>query len=294
MRMMKRIALVFVACIICSTLFSEQASGGTNAFDANGKKTGYWIITGAIKPTKGYKPEQVIEEGNYETNKKMGLWKRYYPNGKLLSEITYSNNVPKGPYKTYYQTGKVEEQGNWSFNKNIGDFRRYHPNGILSQEFTFNENGIRNGHQKYYHENGQLELEVTVKNGKEEGTLKRYYANGDVKEVKQFNEGTMTSGSIKTYAMKKPEVVVQETPAVPVKVTKVVTNDRPNVSVFNETGKNTLYNKSRQVSQTGYFKKGRLWNGRWYKYDSNGLLEAIEVYKDGKFVGHAPIDESSR
>ncbi|NNC82708.1 MAG: toxin-antitoxin system YwqK family antitoxin [Flavobacteriales bacterium] len=280
--------------MMCISTMVGQASEATNALDAEGRKTGYWIITGSVRPTKGYAPEQVIEEGNYEANKKTGLWKRYYPNGKLLSEITYANNIPNGPYKTYYETGIPEEVGNWRFNKNTGDFKRYHPNGNLSQKFTFSENGIRNGQQLYYHENGQVELEVQINNGKEEGTLKRYYANGDLKETKEFNGGKMTEGSIKTYTMKKPEVVVKETPAVPVKRTQVVKNDTPNISVFKQTGNNTLYNKDRQISQSGYFKNGRLWNGKWYRYDRNGLLETIEVYKDGKLIGHAPIDEDMK
>jgi antitoxin component YwqK of YwqJK toxin-antitoxin module len=291
---MKRISIVLSAFMVCSLLYSEQANDITNSVDAEGKRIGYWIITGAIKPTQGFKPEQVIEEGAYISNKKNGLWKRYYPNGKLISEITYANNVPNGPYKTYYKTGILEEQGNWSFNKNIGEFKRYHPNGIISQEFKFNNSGIRNGLQKYYHENGQIELEVSITNGKEEGLLKRYYPNGDIKETKQFEGGSMASGSINTYAMKKPYVKVDETPAVPIRTTKTVDNDIPNVAVFKDTGNNTLYNRDRQVTQSGYFKNGRLWNGKWNKYDSNGLLESIEVYKEGKFIGNAPLEEGLR
>jgi antitoxin component YwqK of YwqJK toxin-antitoxin module len=292
--MMKRISGFFFALLICFCTMAGQASESTNSTDAEGRRIGYWIITGSIKPTKGYRAEQVIEEGRYEASKKTGLWKRYYPNGKLLSEITYVNNIPNGPYKTYYDSGVKEEEGNWTFNKNTGDFKRYHPNGQVSQEFTFNSNGIRDGHQKYYHENGQVELEVQISNGKEEGTLKRYYANGDVKETKDFNGGKMNEGSIRTYAMKKPEVKVKETAAVPEKKTVVVKEDKPNISVFKETGNNTLYNKNRQVSQSGYFKNGRLWDGKWYRYDNNGLLEAIEVYKQGKLIGYAPIEEGMR
>lgn len=291
MRMMRRSVLIIWTIFLGISVFAEQSSDELNALDDQGRKTGYWIIDGNLRPTKGYTPEQVIEEGNYQANKKQGLWKRYFPNGKILSEITYDRNIPNGPYKTYYPTGKLEEQGNWSFNKNTGDFKRFHPNGQVSQDFTFNDNGIRNGVQKYYHENGQLELEVDIVMGKEEGTLKRYYANGDLKETKEFKSGTMDAGSINTYAMKKPKVVVEESPSVPKKSSTVVKADKPNISVFNQTGNNTLYNKDRQVSQTGYFKGGRLWNGKWYRYDRNGILESIEVYKEGRFIGHAPVQE---
>lgn len=288
---MRSLLLFCFAIFLGLSAFAEQSSDALNALDDQGRKTGYWIISGAIKPTKGYTPEKVIEEGSFEANKKQGLWKRYYPNGKLLSEITYSSNIPNGPYKTYYKTGVMEEQGNWSFNKNIGSFKRFHPNGKTAQDFTFNEHGVRNGDQRYFHENGQIELEVSIIQGKEEGVMKRYYANGDLKETKEFNGGMMNDGSTRDYAMKKPKVGVEESPAVAVKKSTIVKNDKPNISVFNETGNNTLYNKDRQVSQTGYFRNGRLWNGRWLRYDRNGLLEAIEIYKLGKFIGHAPLPE---
>ena len=88
-----------------------------------------------------------------------------------------------------------------------------------------------------------------------------------------------------------PAVKLKETPAVSEKSSPIVKEDKPNIHVFKDTGKNTLYNKDLQVSQSGYFKNGRLWIGRWYRYDNNGILESIEVYKDGKLAGYAPFEE---
>lgn len=283
---------IFILLLCCSLISVEaQSSDALNAMDENGRRTGYWVINGSMKPTQGFSPEQVIEEGNYTASKKQGLWKRYYPSGVLQSEITYASSIPNGPYKTYYTDGVIEEVGNWKFNKNIGSFKRFHPNGKTSQAFEFSDNGLRNGEQKYFHENGVVELEVRVVNGKENGRMTRYFANGEIKEVKDFNEGVMADGTLHTYSMKKPKVTVKETPAVTEKVAPIVKEDKPNIAVFKATGKNTLYNKDLQVSQIGYFKNGRLWNGRWNKYDSNGILEAIEVYKDGKFAGHALLED---
>jgi len=256
-----------------------------------GLKTGYWKVTGAIKPTKGYTADKLIEEGTYRANKKEGVWMKYYPNGKLMSRIEYIKNIPNGHYQTYYQSGKLEEEGNWTNSRNTGTFKRFHPNGQVSQEFVFADNGRRNGPQKYYHENGQVELQVSIVNGQEDGEMKRFYPNGDLKETKSFNAGKVDPASIKKHAPKKPIVEVKETPAVPVKQTTVVKEDKPNIAVFKATGNNTLYNKNRQISQTGYFKKGRLFAGKWYKYSKDGILESIEIYKRGKFIGHAQMEE---
>ncbi len=295
--MIRRVGILIFSFLLSVNLSAAQSAPSgeeMNLMDANGKKTGFWMVTGAVRPTKGYRADQLIEEGNYVANKKEGLWKKYYPNGKLLSEIEYIKNIPNGRYKTYYPSGQLEEEGNWKMSRNTGDFKRFHPNGKVSQQFTFADSGKRTGVQKYFHENGALELEVSVENGQENGDMKRYYANGDIKEIKTFTNGKMNEGSQKTFAEKKPTVVVEETLAVPVKVTKVVKEDKPNISVFKATGNNTLYNKNRMISQTGYFKNGKLYDGKWYKYTKDGILDAIEIYKKGKFIGHAVIDETDR
>jgi antitoxin component YwqK of YwqJK toxin-antitoxin module len=289
---MKYIFSLILMLVLAYSASANPGIEGINSLDGQGRRTGYWIINGSMKPTPGFSTEQIIEEGNYLANKKQGLWKRYYATGKLQSEITYKNNIPNGPYSTYYPTGILEERGDWSYNKNIGNFERYHPNGVKSQAFIFDNSGVRNGPQYYYHENGKTELEVAIVNGREEGIMKRYYANGDLKETKGFSGGKLNDGSIKAYTMVAKNVVLDEDNGVTEKHSLTSAEDKPNLALFKATGDNILYNKDRLISQKGYFKNGRLWNGRWYRYDSNGLLEQIEVYKNGKFLGLAPLEES--
>lgn len=290
--MKKCISSLFMLLFLAISVSSLASAEDVNALDAQGRRTGYWIIKGSMKPTQGYATDQVIEEGGYEANKKQGLWKRYHTNGKLQSEITYQNNIPNGPYNTYYKTGILEERGTWSYNKNIDDFERFHPNGVRSQAFYFDKNGVRNGTQYYYHENGKQELVVDIVNGREEGVMKRYYPNGDLKETKEFIGGKMNEATVKTFKMVAENVVLEEHVAVEPKPSPVVKEDKPNLSLFKATGDNILYNKDKLISQKGYFKNGRLWNGRWYRYDDNGILEQIEVYKSGKLVGYAPLEEA--
>jgi len=276
--------------------YSNGEENITNAFDENGRRTGYWIIDGSIKATPGYDANQVIEEGHYESNRKEGLWKRYFPNGNMQSEITYKRNMPSGAYKTYHKNGNLEEEGNWVNNRNTGSFVRYYPSGMVAQEFEFTDGGLRDGVQKYYYENGQAELVVNIKEGKEHGKMTRYYSNGDIKEELKFDGGVAKESTRKTYKEIQPQENIKETQVVPVIESKPVveTEDKPNISVFKSTGKNTLYNKNKLISQTGYFKNGRLWNGKKYKYDSNGILKAIEIYKSGKFLGNGVLEEESK
>jgi antitoxin component YwqK of YwqJK toxin-antitoxin module len=54
-------------------------------------------------------------------------------------------------------------------------------------------------------------------------------------------------------------------------------------------GKHTLYNKSRMITQKGTFKYGKLWEGKWFRYDENGFLGCIELYVEGEYIGDAEL-----
>jgi hypothetical protein len=64
-----------------------------------------------------------------------------------------------------------------------------------------------------------------------------------------------------------------------------------NLTRFRENGHNTLYDKQLRISQVGEFREGRLWYGRIYRYDKDGVLSKIEVYIDGRYSGLAPITD---
>jgi len=53
--------------------------------------------------------------------------------------------------------------------------------------------------------------------------------------------------------------------------------------------KNPSQIKPSNISEDGSFKNG-LFTGKKYVYDKNGLLEKIEIYKEGKYAGDAEFD----
>lgn len=269
-----------------------------NQTNAEGRKIGYWVITGQIANQPGYAPEAKVEEGEFADGRKVGTWKSYYPSGKIKNQIAYEAGRPKGPYTTYYENGQIEEQGNWSLTKNYGSFKRFYENGKVAQEFTFDESGKRNGTQKYYHENGQLMIVGDWNGGKESGAVTEYYENGEVKSIRVFNDGAMDE-SKSTFKEPKtpsqatsiePEPVRDDANKVKTAVAVSTTEAAPNIGYFNGNGQHTLYNKNKQISQKGEFKNGKLWDGKFYKYDKDGILTNIEIYQNGAYVGEGVID----
>lgn len=261
--------------------------------DEQGRKQGHWRITAPQPGKPGYADGALVEEGRYTNSRRTGLWKRYWPNGQVMSEIHYQAGRPKGPYRTFYPDGKTEEEGSWDLDRNTGSFKRWHPNGKLAQEFAFDEHGVRQGLQKYYHENGRLAVELTVRDGREEGTLKRYLPNGELQQVAEFNNGVMDE--TRSLYIKSAPTAEDVKPAADAPQAPTVTREEStNVAVFRENGFNTLYDQQLRLSKVGEFKNGRLWEGRQYRYDKDGLLLRIEMYRHGRYIGNAVITEDDQ
>lgn len=300
MQKVVRQVLVFSLVIAFGVAFGQQTYEGqtVNQIDEEGKKTGLWVILGKDQTKPGYQPDQVVEKGEYASGRKTGLWTLFYPSNTVKSEITYSNGRPRGPYKVYYENGQLEEDGNWRSNRNTGAFKRYYEDGQVAQDFNFSPGGKREGEQIYYYENGQVMIQGNWNGGKESGELKRWYDNGELKSVQYFDEGKSDPTKTKTYgdpeqlASADPEPIPQPTES-GVKTTVVVNTqkEKPNVGRFDGNGKHTLYNKNKQVTQKGLFVNGKLKDGEIRRYNKDGILEKIEVYKNFGYVGDGVVTE---
>ncbi len=258
-----------------------------NKTDEQGKKQGHWIYLGKHKSIPGYAPEDPVEEGDYENNRKTGIWISYYPGKKKKSEIEHKLGRPNGKYVKYYLNGQVEESGTWKGNKYVGNFERYHENGNVAQKKVFNESGKTNGTVEYYHENGKPELIYESVNGVESGLATRYYANGDVKETLNYADGQVTKREEKARVNPPYKETTKEVKDAP--VTKGNTNEAEGGKTARD-GYYKTYNNNKDLEMDGEFKNGKLWNGKWYKYDENGLLHKIEIYKNGKYFGDGVLE----
>ncbi len=292
MKIFKTISFLF---LMLSTVFSYAGilDQDINKLDENGKRTGYWIITGSMSKEKGYKPDAKVEEGEYVRSRKTGLWKKYWPNGKLKSEITYVRGRPNGDYVTYFENGNIQEKSSWGGNKQTGTYEMYYENGQLMKKKEFSDNGKSTGKVVYYYENGQKELEFSTVDGVEEGEAVWYYANGDVKAKKDFTGGTVTKEE--TFERVNPEYV-DKTPKKVIKGPKAsgaeneAQGGKEGSAIVD--GHHITYDKDKNILMEGEFKDGRLYNGKHYLYDEFGLLDHIDIYKDGVFVGNGVIGDN--
>lgn len=257
----------------------EQEEGEINQTDENGRKQGPWIVFGKDKPDAGYPAEGKVEEGPYKDDRKDGQWIKYHKDGitpRLIGE--YVNGRPNGPYKKIYENGQVKEEGIFTKGKQVGTKKMYYEDGTVAQEKTFNEEGKEEGVQRYFYPNGQVEFEYTKKNGVNSGTAVRYTESGEVKETITYGaDGEVASKEVKE--VKEPETPKVESGSGGPSGTSGDTKGK----TFQKDGYNKVYNSNDELWMDGKFKSGKLWDGKLYKYDSDGILLKIEIWKNGKY-----------
>ncbi len=258
----------------------HEQDGKSNQKDSNGKKQGKWVYYGKDRPSEGFPNEGKVEEGQYKDDRKEGTWIKYYTDGitpKLKGE--FKNNRPEGEYIKLNQKGIIIEKGNFTKGKYIDSLVRYNSDGSIAYQGFYNELGNEEGKIRHYFPNGQIEFEYTSGNGVPGGKAVRYYENGDIKEVLQFGE----SGSV--INSEKKEMV---NPPVKVKDLTVSKEQAPPLGTpntkgakFLPNGYNKVYNSNHEIWQDGEFKNSRLWDGKVYEYDKDGILLKVRVFKLG-------------
>ena len=95
-RTCKHALSLFILILFAETIVAASQSNANftdtdniNRVDEDGKRQGFWRINGPVKNKPEYPDGKTYEEGQYIENKKTGTWKRFWPNGNILSEIEY-------------------------------------------------------------------------------------------------------------------------------------------------------------------------------------------------------------
>jgi Ca-activated chloride channel homolog len=232
-----------------------------NQTDENGLKKGHWIVYGYMKPDKGYGDSCLIEQGPYENNRKNGVWVKYHKKCNAPRLIgTYISGRPNGSYSKYSESGTTYDYGNYNSGKLISSYKKYYSNG----------SNLEQGQVAYYYENRTPNHSFMFgqNTGSGNGNGIAYYPNGDVKRYISYDQGNLAMKSDRSNFSTGPEGSKG----------KLKNNDS-----FNKNGYNKLYNSNDELWMDGEFKDGKLVKGKLYKYDSDGILLKIEIWKSGKY-----------
>lgn len=300
---MKYTINILVFLLIGCGLASAQVNDTLNRI-VNGKKQGWWRIA---EPDPATGKSIVKEEGRFTEGKKTGQWKTYYKSGKLKTIAQFKDGRQAGKFIEYFESGCISEEGEFGGMHYTGTYKMYWENGRVRQEKNFNERGELHGDLTYNYPNGKPEMEGAYENGKPK-MLVRYFNNGDVKEKTVYAEKGPETTVYDTRTgsnedLKKYETDCKGNSLHVVTITDTVKFDEepdaPDVLILNpdkQTDKvgdgypGPIPNANKNLTEDGEFKNGKLWNGKKYIYDKNGLIQKIEIWKEGKYLGDAQLE----
>jgi len=184
-----------------------------------------------------------------------GVIKTYYDNGKVKSEINYSNNVREGAAKFYYQNGNLKEELNYV-------------------------NGAVDGVVKEYYENGKLKELYTIENGRREGAASIYSDDGNYLKDNNYEAGILQHMEVDASAQ-----VIANTVADSLSKNKVVLKDSSDIQKAKSEFDNSAYLTSAEIMPEPVGGMDAIENKLVYPHD------AVKNKIEGAVLILADIDE---
>lgn len=144
--------------------------------------------------------------GILSNGKNIGLWKSYYPDGSVCSEIMYENDdqtiqsifdrngqqlVKDGNGKLVltYESGNLEEEGQIKQGKQHGSWTEYYDSPKAIFVSSVYKEGVLDGKVTTYNADHSIWSEGPYKDDLQEGTWKWYYPNGLVESEVEYKKG---------------------------------------------------------------------------------------------------------
>lgn len=121
---------------------------------------------------------------------KIGIWKKYYENGKLRYSGEFKDGKEVGVFMFYKNSSSnfpdivkeystVSDTATVKFFNHLGDLKTH--GKMIGKK--------RVGAWKYFYTNGDVFSEEYYMDGKLDGEVKNYYSNGKVTEISQYKNG---------------------------------------------------------------------------------------------------------
>lgn len=243
-----------------------------NAHNQNGEKEGKWKYYGKDLPEYKYNDDILVWEGYYKTGKREGEWIHYFKDGKTpLLIANYKSNRPSGNYERFNKEGVLIESG---------EMRDGKYTGILSM----------------FYDDGSPRFKGDFYRGHENGDIVQYDKLGNILLAYTSFNDVINKRSITNAAKNKEHLKTRQTLVYPNETTRnasesapIVNNPNVRGGVFDPNGYNKIYNDQNDILQDGTFRSGKLFDGKLYQYDNDGILFKVKVFKNGVYVSDGQI-----
>lgn len=130
--------------------FQGQRDGSYTEYSVSGEIIAQGTFTdGEANGEWKYKSGDNTEEGKYIVGLRDGVWKSYYPNGKLRFKANYVQGNPDGLQTFYYDNGKIKEEQYYSMGIRQRTWKKFDEEGLPVLAITYKDdvetsiNGVR-------------------------------------------------------------------------------------------------------------------------------------------------------
>jgi antitoxin component YwqK of YwqJK toxin-antitoxin module len=117
--------------------------------------------------------------------RKNGLYKRYFDNGKQLSEENYNDGMLEGKWTYWYENGQVKLKANFKPYEVLPEDERWE----RSSRYVFPARDSKHGKWTEWYENGQKKREQNYECGRVIGKWTSWHENGNKKSVSNYQDG---------------------------------------------------------------------------------------------------------
>jgi antitoxin component YwqK of YwqJK toxin-antitoxin module len=203
------------------------------------------------------------------SKKQQGVWRKYYKNDTLASEMFYKNGRHYGTFRTFSENGKLQTEVKYRPGyMEIGDGKIFYEDGTVKAKGKY-VNKQKDSTWSYYDEQGKLSSTEFFVKGNKEGISKVYFPDGKIAEESIFKNGKKNGPSKQYYPDGTPKVI-------------------SSMKNGEYEGIVTINYPSGKVREQGRYVNG-LREGKWIVNKTDGTLDHEENYKQGKILN--PVAE---
>lgn len=153
--------------------------------------------SGHVARAVNYYPDgTLMARGKYVDQKKDSTWLYYSAEEGLLSaEEHYRNTVREGVWKTYFPDGRVAEEVSYRDGVKDGPWIQYFTDGTVKMK-TNHRNDLLEGLYVIYHLKGGVEVSGTYLNNAKHGTWVYLDEDGVLEKKEEYEHGKLVSTEI--------------------------------------------------------------------------------------------------
>lgn len=135
----------------------EDAGFKERKWFSNGQLSIFWLFDSERRVKEA---ESFLSDGTScaitNFNDGSGKVVQYHENGKVYSEMSYSQGLLDGPYFEYYENGKLDTASEYNDGNLCGDYKSWFSHGPIAREASYDEDGNLHGKYTTYYGSGEI------------------------------------------------------------------------------------------------------------------------------------------